>query len=263
MLASTHRPGALLWFFPVSPSGVVFRMTELAFSATGSAAQDRQVRGLFERTQTAYHAFDGLPRLVDELRLLSVNAQLASARAGDYGRAVRVLTLFSTEAVGNLLAVVPRMLDLKRRSYGLAGQIMRTLSEMAKIEAAGQRVVATGHRFPEDDPLPVLAAAGAKCRVALGRAVAALEQTHAALGEEAGTARTVMLQTEIIAANIAIEATAAGPYQQELEALAAALRERSDALRAMIHLAAHRLRDAAEVNVALAALGLAGRGPGR
>ena len=215
-----------------------------------------QIRGLFERTQTAYHAFDGLPRLVDELRLLSVNAQLASARAGDYGRAVRVLTLFSTEAVGNLLVMVPRAVELKRRSYGLAGQIMRTLSEMAKIEAAGRRVVAAGHHFPKDDPLAVLAAARARRRAVLVGAVATLEQTHAALAEVAATARTVMMQTEIIATNIAIEATAAGPYQAELEALATALRERSEALRAMTDLAAHRLRDAAEVSVALAALGL-------
>ncbi len=236
-------------------------MTAFASSepAAPAEARGRQVRDLFERPQTAYHAFDGLAQLVDELRLLSINAQLASSRAGDYGRAVRVLTLFATEAVGNLLLVVPRTIELKRRSYGLAGQIMRTLSEMSRFEAAARRVVASGHRFPEDDPLKVLAAARARCRAALLRAVAALADTHAALAEVAATARAVMLQTEIIAANIAIEATAAGPFQPELDALAVALRDRAQALRAMVDLASRRLRDAAEVNVALVALGEPGR----
>lgn len=226
----------------------------------GSASLGRLGR-LFVQTQTAFHAFDGLPRLVDELRLLSINAQLASARAGDYGRAVRVLTQFAIEAVAGLLAAVPQMVGLKRRSYALTGEVMRTLGSLAKIEAAGRRVAAAGPRSSAEDPLPRLDAARAARRRALADAVAGLERVQADLGEAVATARTVMLQTEIIAANIAIEATAAGRHQTELNALAAALRERSEALRAMIEQASRRLRDAADAKVEL--LALAGGGGGR
>lgn len=209
------------------------------------------IEGLFERTQTAYHAFDDLPRLVDEMRLLSVNTELASARAGDRGRAVRVLTQFATQSVSRLLGVVPQMIELKRRSYALAGRIMRAAAEVGQIEAAGVRVLRAGHHFPEDDPLKVLDFARMRRLAVLAEAVAALEKAHAALVDAVSTARAVMMETEIIAANIAIEATNAGEFEAEIEALAADLRGRGNALRSMVDEAGRRLRDAADTNLAL------------
>lgn len=213
------------------------------------------VNALYERCQAAYHAYDELPKLVDHLRILAVNAELASARAGDHGRAVRVLTQFAVECVTRLMALVPELVGLKKRTYGLAGGILRAASDIAKLEAAGSKVLGAGSH----DALAVLDAAWRARLGDLAASAAQLTRTHNGLTDIAKAAREVMLQTEIISANIAIEATSAGPFEAELRAIADTMRGRVDELRAMIDGAARALRNAAETNQALAAFGAAGR----
>lgn len=214
------------------------------------------IRGLHERCHSAYHAFDDLPRLVDELRILSVNAELASARAGDYGRAVRVLTHFATESVTRLLSVVPAMVELKKTTYSLAGTVMRAAADIAKIEAAGHLVLREGHRFPagEGDPLDALEGARQKRLAALIGAVGEMGRAHQHLVEAVRSVREVTMQAEIIAANVAIEATSAGPHEVELQSIADTMRSRVDQLRAMIDMAGRDLRAAADTNVKLSSL---------
>lgn len=213
------------------------------------------VNALYERCQAAYHAFDELPKLVDQLRILAVNAELASARAGDHGRAVRVLTQFAVECVTRLMGLVPELVGLKKRTYGLAGGILRAASDVSKLEAAGSRVMGAGCK----DALVVLDGAWRARLAELAAAAAQLTRTHGGLVDIAKAAREVMLQTEIISANIAIESTSAGPFEPELRAIADTMRGRVDELRAMIDGAGRALRDAAEINHALAAFGAAGR----
>ncbi|MBC7952528.1 MAG: chemotaxis protein [Rhodospirillaceae bacterium] len=213
------------------------------------------VNALYERCQAAYHAFDELPKLVDHLRILAVNAELASARAGDHGRAVRVLTQFAVECVTRLMGLVPELVGLKKRTYGLAGGILRAASDIAKLEAAGARVMNAGTK----DALLVLDGAWRARLAELAIAAAQLTLTHNGLVDIAKAAREVMMQTEIISANIAIESTSAGPFEAELRAIADTMRGRVDELRAMIDGAARALRSAAETNHALAAFGAAGR----
>ena len=64
-----------------------------------------------------------------------------------------------------------------------------------------------------------------------------------------------MLQVDLIAANIAIEATAAGPWEAELTAIAAIIREKSEELREMVDGAGRNLRNATETIVALVGFG--------
>ncbi|MEW5726623.1 MAG: chemotaxis protein [Pseudomonadota bacterium] len=220
-------------------------------------AFERHVRGLHERCQGAYHAFDTLPRLVDQLRILSVNAELASARAGDHGRAVRVLTHFATESVTRLLAVVPRMVELKKLTYGFAGTVMRAAADVLKIEAAGSRVLAAGHSVPAgaEDPMVALGRARSARLGALAAAAAGLSRTHQQLLDAVRSVREVTIQVEIITANIAIEATSAGPHERDLQAVADTMKGPVDQLRAMIDEAQRLLREAAETNLALATLG--------
>ncbi|MBC7908048.1 MAG: chemotaxis protein [Rhodospirillaceae bacterium] len=211
---------------------------------------------LYERCQAAYHAFDGLPKLVDHLRILAVNAELASARAGDHGRAVRVLTQFAVECVTRLMGLVPELVGLKKRTYGVAGGILRAASDIAKLEAAGARMATLGNA---KESLMVLDGAWRARLAELAASVVQLARTHEGLVAIAKAAREVMLQTEIISANIAIESTSAGPFEPELRAIADTMRGRVDELRAMIDGASRALRDAAESNQALAAFGAAGR----
>ncbi len=210
-------------------------------------------RHLYTNCVGAYHAFDELPRLVDGLRLLSVNAGLVSARAGDYGRSIRVLTNFATESVTRLIEVIPRMLALKRQTYESAGGIMRAVNDIGMIEAAGTLIVR--NRRADDEALNNLSRAWRVRAKSLALAAASLNTTNEQLVAMVRVAREVMLQTELIAANIAIEATAAGPWEAELTAIADTIRGRVDELRVMVDGAGRNLRNATETIAALTGFG--------
>lgn len=218
-------------------------------------AHGAAVRDLYERCQNAYHAFDELPKLVDHLRILAINAELASARAGDYGRAVRVLTQFAVECVTRLMGLVPELVGLKKRTYGLAAIILRAAADIGQLEAAGTRVKALGG----SESLVVLDRAWRARLGDLAGSAAQLTRTHDGLVAIAKAAREVMMQTEIISANIAIESTSAGPFEAELRAIADTMRGRVDELRVMVDGTTRTLRSAAETNRALAAFGAAAR----
>jgi hypothetical protein len=235
-------------------------------SADSSGAHDDNavwrdsVRAYGDHTQNlyvncvgAYHAFDGLPRLVDGLRLLSVNAGLVSARAGDYGRSIRVLTNFATESVTRLIGVIPQMLSLKRQTYETAGGIMRAVNDIGKIETAGTLIVR--QRGADEAALIGLSRAWRARVHLLGMSAASLSGTNDQFIAMVRVAREVMLQTELIAANIAIEATAAGPWEAELATIADTIRGRVDELRVMVDSAGRNLRNATETIVALVAFG--------
>lgn len=210
-------------------------------------------REIYANCVNAYHAFDGLPRLVDGLRLLSVNAGLVSARAGDYGRSVRVLTNFATESVTRLRDIIPQMLALKRQTYETAGGVMRSVNDIGKFETAGTLILrGQGSRAGALGAITsawrirvrALSAAAARLRVANDELIAVVR-----------IAREIMLQVELIAANIAIEATAAGPWEAELAAIAETIRGKAMELRAMVDDAGRNLRDATETIIALLGFG--------
>jgi hypothetical protein len=218
-----------------------------------------QLGDLYGRCQATYHAFDDLPRLVDQLRILSVNAELASVRAGDHGRAVRVLTHFATESVTRLLGVIPEMIGLKRDTYAQAGTILRAARDVGKIESAGNNILASGNATAIT-ALTALDLAWRSRLAALGAAAAALTKAHGGLQAIIRTVREVVLQTEMIAANIAIEATSAGPHAADLRAIADVMQQHTAGLRAMGDAAGRGMRDASQSNVAMAAFAALGRG---
>lgn len=210
-------------------------------------------RDLYANCVGAYHAFDGLPRLVDGLRLLSVNAGLVSARAGDFGRSVRVLTNFATESVARLLDVIPQMLSLKRQTYETAGGVMRSINDIGKLEATGTLIL-RGQGGTAPSLSAISGAWRARVRtlsVAAGRLGTANDQLVAAVR----MAREIMLQIELIATNIAIEATAAGPWEAELTSIAETIRGKAEELRAMVDDAGRKLRNATETILALVGFG--------
>ncbi|RAU22598.1 hypothetical protein CU669_07915 [Paramagnetospirillum kuznetsovii] len=198
-----------------------------------------------------------MPKLVEGLRLLSINAGLVSARAGDYGRSVRVLTNFATESVTRLQQALPRMLMLKRDTYEISGGIMRAINDIDKIEAAGTLILRG-----QGGQSAALTAMGRAWRVrirAIGDAANGLRRTNDQFAAMVKLAREVMLQTELIAANIAIEATDAGPWEVELTTIADTIRAQMEDLRRMVDEAGRNLRNATETIVALASLGSRGQ----
>lgn len=208
---------------------------------------------LYANCVSAYHAFDGLPRLVDGLRLLSVNAGLVSARAGDYGRSIRVLTNFATESVTRLRDVIPRMLSLKRQTYEAAGGVMRSINDIGKLEAAGT-IILRGQGEGAASLNAISRAWRTRGR-ALSGAAARLSTANDQLVMVLQIAREVTLQVDLIAANIAIEATAAGPWEAELTAIAETIRGKAAELREMVDDAGRNLRNATQTIVALVGFG--------
>ena len=208
---------------------------------------------LYANCLCAYHAFDGLPGLVDGLRLLSVNAGLVSARAGDYGRSVRILTNFATESVTRLRDVIPQMLSLKRQTYENAGAVMRAINDIGKLEAAGSLIL--GGQGPEASSLLAIADAWRSRARGLSASAKGLNSANDQLIAMVRITREVMLQVDLIAANIAIEATAAGPWEAELTAIAVTIREKGDELREMIDGASRNLRNATGTIAALVEFG--------
>jgi hypothetical protein len=110
-----------------------------------------------------------------------------------------------------------------------------------------------------EDPLAALSAARARRLGDLAESAVQLTRTHHGLVEIGRAAREVMMQTEIISANIAIEATAAGAHEPQLRAIAETMRGRVDELRTMVDGASRALREAAQTNLALAEFGAAVR----
>lgn len=212
---------------------------------------ETHVRGLYKRSQAAYHAFDDLPRLVDQMRILSVNAELAAARAGDYGRGVRVLTQFASEAVGRLAGVVREMLILKRRTYAQAAMVLRAAGDIGKLESAGNRILVLQGVYTKQS-LAVLDGAWHGRLVSVGMAAKELRKAHDDLVMVVRGVREMMMQADIISANIAIEATTAGPFETQLQAVAESMRTSGAQLRTMVDNASHSLRDAAETDIAMA-----------
>ena len=64
-------------------------------STSGTLRTERieaRASALLSDCRRAFHAFGELDELAENLRILSLNAELAAGRAGDKGRAVRALT---------------------------------------------------------------------------------------------------------------------------------------------------------------------------
>lgn len=212
-----------------------------------------QAHDLYANCLCSYHAFDGLPGLVDGLRLLSVNAGLVSARAGDYGRSVRILTNFATESVMRLRDMIPQMLSLKRQTYENAGAVMRAINDIGKLETAGSLILRG--QGAEAAALAAIAAAWGRRAKGLSLSAMGLRSANDQLVAVVRVTREIMLQLDLIAANIAIEATAAGPWEAELTAIAETIREKGTELREMIDDASRNLRNAIGTISALAGFG--------
>ena len=63
---------------------------------------EARASGLLSDCRRAFHAFGELDELAENLRVLSLNAELAAGRAGEKGRAVRALTQYTRELVNRL-----------------------------------------------------------------------------------------------------------------------------------------------------------------
>ncbi|MBI3443829.1 MAG: chemotaxis protein [Magnetospirillum sp.] len=214
---------------------------------------ESRANGLLIDCRRAFHSFRELDELAENLRILSLNAELAAGRAGDKGRAVRSLTQYTRELVNRLAQIQGEMHELRGQTFAHSSTILRSLTQLGLFERSCQLVADGDH----DE----------RARATVNRAflevmtilVETLDEMANVVRDLAGRTHgveEVVSQSDSIATNIAIEAAAAGVHEKEFRTVSDTMRTYVDDLRLMIDDAADAVRRASEKGEALRRMGL-------
>lgn len=240
-------------------------MTQPATSSSRRAARteaatvrriESRIGAMFADCLQAFHAFGELAELAENLRVLSLNAELAAGRAGERGRAVRALTQYTRELVNRLGQIQSDSTGLMARTYSQTATALRALHEMRLLDRALEEVDRAGSQH----------GGMARARLADGRdatgrqLVDAIRQMVSSIDNLAARTRVVgevVSASDSIATNIAIEAVGAGVYESEFRTVAETMRRYVEQLRTMIEDASAAVRSATEKGAGLQRAGMA------
>jgi len=210
-------------------------------STSGTLRTERieaRASALLSDCRRAFHAFGELDELAENLRILSLNAELAAGRAGDKGRAVRALTQYTRELVNRLAQIRGEMNQQRVRTDALSEQIESELKHLREIEESSGSDNATF----------------ADTMKSLVEKLDVLSTNVEDLSRRAHGVEEVVSQSASIATNIALEA-AAGVHEKEFRTGSDTMRRYVDDLRKMIDEASDSVRRALEKTEALRRLG--------
>jgi uncharacterized protein YukE len=214
---------------------------------------EARASGLLGDCRRAFHAFGELDELAENLRILSLNAELAAGRAGDKGKAVRALTQYTRELVNRLAQIQGEMHALRGRTFAFSSTILRSLTQLALFERACQLMTdGAGDRMACGTGRKAFADLMSELVDTLdGMADAVRDLARRTHGVE-----EVVSQSDSIATNIAIEAAAAGVHEKEFRTVSDTMRSYVDDLRQMIDDASDAVRRASEKGEMLRRIGL-------
>ncbi|MEI6558215.1 MAG: chemotaxis protein [Rhodospirillaceae bacterium] len=204
-----------------------------------------RIRTLFPEINRANRAMYRLADLSEDMRILSLNAELAAGRAGQRGAAVRALTQYTRGLVRRLVEITASASGLQVL-YDTTTDALRTLRHLRQLEEATVRVdiadiTAGGHR--------------ALMGLERVRAIQLQEMANRIAGINNGTARLALVvrvvddvvsQAASIATNIAAEAVNAGSHEAEFKAVSETMTRYVEELRIMNDQTARGLRGALE-----------------
>ena len=213
---------------------------------------DEATSSLFSDCLKAFHAFIDLDQLAEDLRILSLNAELAAGRAGDRGRAVRALTQYTRALVSRLASVQGDILHVRSDTYINSAKALNELFFLRQFERA-----ALACRGGEEDNQAKDALEKAQGQVLeqLRKAIANMLKDVAILSERTNQVLEVVSQSgSSIATNIAVEAASAGQYEIELRTVAQTMRRYVDMLREIGDKANSAIRSATRSGQALQSL---------
>jgi hypothetical protein len=223
---------------------------------TETQRSDRiQVRAnaLLGDCRRAFYAFGELDELAENLRILSLNAELAAGRAGDMGRAVRALTQYTRELVNRLAQIQGEMNTLRVRTFALSSAILRGQLQLRLFERAVDMVNDGDH--DQRSRILVNRAFGDLMR-AMVETLDGTADAVEGVGRRAHAIEEVVSQSDSIATNIAIEASSAGAHEKEFRTVSDTMRHYVEDLRGMIDEASDAIRRAREKADALRRFGL-------
>lgn len=157
---------------------------------------------LFEYHREAYEAFQGLGEVSEDLRVLSLNAELAAGRAGSYGVSIRALTQYTRELVTRLQSIHNDLVE-SRIHFGLQDDEDGSDGKAAKPAEA--------ENAPEIDANDVVM-----------------------LNEQAKRVADIVSQSNSIATNMAVEAATAGKFEDTFKNVANDMRGYVGSLKDMV-----------------------------
>lgn len=201
---------------------------------------------LFSKCLFAFQSFSKLGELSENMRILSLNAELAAGRAGEHGSAVRALTQYTRELVNRLSSIEQGMLILKSNTYNNSASALRTLQQLKLIDRAGTQLKKVKGEFSSNCVLRISQSRETKLTDLMINVDGMIESVES-LSMEANAVSKVMSQAGSIATNIAIEASSAGAYEAEFEQVAKTMRDFASELRIMCEAAGGSIRDADNV----------------
>lgn len=176
----------------------------------GRDAVRRHIADMLGHGLRAYQAFAGLRELAENLRVLSLNAELAAGRAGSLGNGIRALTQMTRELVRHLDGIAGELAGLQSGTYGAGAEVLKRAGRLrllrdaaggcrgdtaARLDSASQRVSAAMRQHADLVAGSIERLAGHTRRVA-----------------------SIAVQAKTVATNIAIEAAHAGRGEFQLVA---------------------------------------------
>ncbi len=209
---------------------------------------------LFEHCSNTFEAFRGLGNVAEDMRILSLNAELAAGRAGTYGVSIRALTQYTRELVNRLEQI---NLEMKKvEAFGSPDQEEEQAAS-AQVEAA-EGAEETEETSGEVVQLKPGTDSDADIAVALKRFA---EENGGVkyLNEQAKRIAEVVSQSNSIATNMAIEAATAGQYEDTFTNVANDMRGFVDTLKNMVTRAQDSIEKAFRVEKNLKEIEATGR----
>lgn len=185
----------------------------------------------------AYRTFAPLQELSEDLRVLSLNAELAAARSGDGGRVIRSLTSYTRRLVEDLKETERSLSLLKAEAYAAGACALQAFHRLRLLEEAGK---------------------GARAEPAIQRGRQnAVDKVHVVLvtvrrlEECAFTIKRITKQSITIATNIAIESSHGGPNEREFKVVAETMKAYAKRLADMTTIAEKSVGAAVSADIAL------------
>lgn len=173
---------------------------------------------MFTQCETALQSFVKLRELSEDMRILSLNAELAAGRAGTAGVAVRALTQYTRQLVSQLNRVQEDMNSLQARAEDLVA---------SNNTGGSDGESRTGTSLPYDP-------SNQENDEREQKAITTISEHAKQISVHAQTIRRIAEQSNGIATNIAIEAAGAGRYEPEFRTVANTMKRYIADLRAMV-----------------------------
>ncbi|WP_419797838.1 MAG: chemotaxis protein [Terasakiella sp.] len=200
-------------------------------------APDRQVshyqHELFQQCRNTFEAFQGLGDVAEDMRILSLNAELAAGRAGTYGVSIRALTQYTRELVNRLEQI---NLEMKKIEAFEEGDETEAVEQSVEQADAASHEEYDGHHedgseYDYDE---------AQYSTEMDAVAYALQKFNddnggvKYLNDQAKRIAEVVSRSNSIATNMAIEAATAGQYEDTFTNVANDMRGFVDTLKNMV-----------------------------